>query len=57
MASVVNEAVSASSSYGYKYGVLGGSCTTTTSQHTCQAAFRDEADVLLYYKRMKHVAY
>jgi hypothetical protein len=46
MAKIVNEAVSASSSYGYTYGVLGGSCTATTSQHTCQAAFLDQAEFL-----------
>jgi hypothetical protein len=26
------------------------------SQHTCQAAFRDQAVVLLHYKNIKHVA-
>jgi hypothetical protein len=36
MAKVVNEAASAYSSYGYTYSVVGSSCTTTTSQHTCQ---------------------
>jgi hypothetical protein len=56
MAKVVNEAASAYSSYEYTYGVVGSSCTTTTSQHTCQAAFRDQAEVWLYYKSMKHVA-
>ncbi len=35
MAKVVNEAASACGSYGYTYdGVLGGSCTTTTSLPT-----------------------
>jgi hypothetical protein len=56
MANVVNEAPSALGSYGYTYGVLGGSCTATTSQHTCQVAFRDLAEVLLYYINMNHIA-
>ena len=56
MEKVVNEAASACGSYGYTYdGVLEGSCTTTTSQHTCQAAFRDQAKVLLHYKNMNHL--
>jgi hypothetical protein len=46
MAEIVHEVASASSSYGYTYGVLGGSCTATTSKHTCQAAFLDQAEVL-----------
>ena len=56
MAKVVNEAASACGTYGYTYSVLGDSCTTTTSQRTWQAAFRDQAEVWLYYKSMNHVA-
>ena len=56
MEKVVNEAASAYTSYAYTYGVVGSSCTTTTSQHTCQTAFRDQAEVLLHYNSMKHVA-
>ncbi len=56
MEKVVYEMPSACGTYGYTYGVLGMSCKTTTSQHTWQAAFRHQAEVLLHYKNIKHVA-
>jgi hypothetical protein len=56
MEKVVYEMPSACGTYGYTYSVLGMSCKTTTSQHTWQAAFRHQAEVLLHYKNIKHVA-
>jgi hypothetical protein len=56
MNTVASETVSVCGSYGYTYGVLGVSCTTTTSQHTWKTAFRDQAEGLLHYTNIKHAA-